>query len=106
MNVHDTNLLAVQILGLSQVTAYPAFRILPTLRATVEGIPPATPALLEGVVVEFEVAGHTVCAAVTDADGIATCPLIAIILGPATYTASFAGNDRFFPSEDTAPFVP
>jgi len=105
-NTFDTPLLPVAFLGGSKVTAEHAWRLLPTLRATVEGVSPATPALVAGVVVDFEVAGYTVCSAVTNANGVATCHLLGVVLGPDTYTARFVGNDRFLPSNDTAEFFP
>lgn len=106
VNTLDTPMLSVAFLGISQVTAEHTSRILPTLRATVEGIPPATPALVAGVVVDFEIAEFTVCSAVTNASGVATCHLLGVVIGPDTYTARFVGNDRFLLSNDSAEFFP
>jgi hypothetical protein len=53
--------------------------------------------------VAFSVSGYRVCQATTNTSGVASCTILglAITLGPATYTASFAGDSQYLASSAT-----
>lgn len=77
---------------------FPKFRA--TLTRTFDGAP------LSGRTVAFRVSGTTVCSAVTNAAGVATCGTIGVILGPASYTATFGGDASYVGSTATGGFGP
>jgi hypothetical protein len=60
-----------------------------------------TGAGIAGRTVVFSVQGQSVCQAVTNSSGVASCtafPSLVITLGPSTYTARFAGDADYQPS--------
>jgi hypothetical protein len=48
--------------------------------------------------VVFSVRGQTVCQGTTSSEGVASCTVVGLEIGPASYTASFAGNASYLPS--------
>jgi hypothetical protein len=57
-----------------------------------------------GETVAFNFLGRTLCSARTNASGVATCtlmPALFIIVGPASYTASYRGGSNYLPSTGT-----
>jgi hypothetical protein len=70
------------------------------LTTTANGSPVA------GETVVFRVSGVNVCSAVTNTSGVATCRTFGIVLGPRTYTASYAGDANYLPSTGTGNFNP
>jgi hypothetical protein len=63
-----------------------------------------TGAALAGEPVSFSLFGHPVCAATTNSAGVASCKAIGLVLGPASYTARFAGDANNLPTTATGGF--
>jgi hypothetical protein len=77
-------------------------RLSATLTDTVTGRP------VPGQTITFSVGGTTVCSAITDSHGTATCqglcPVLAALLN-LRYTATFAGTPTLAPATATAPLI-
>jgi hypothetical protein len=69
-----------------------------TLTRTSGGAP------VSGKTITFSVKGQSVCHATTNSSGVASCvvaPTLLIIIGPASYTATFAGDSEYLKSSGT-----
>lgn len=57
---------------------------------------------LRGQTVVFSVQGRNVCQATTNSSGVASCKVTGLAVGPATYTATYAGDTDYLSSTGTA----
>ena len=62
---------------------------------------PDSGAAVPGKTIVFSVKGRRVCQAATNSSGLASCAAIGLPLGPASYTASYAGDADYIPSSAT-----
>ena len=53
---------------------------------------------IAGQTVSFSEQGHPLCAAMTNSQGVAGCTATGVVIGPRTYTASYAGNADYLAS--------
>jgi hypothetical protein len=67
------------------------------LTRTTDGAP------LAGRTVKFTLAGTTVCTAVTNTDGKATCAFVGLVLGVPTWTTSWTGDANYNGDSTTSP---
>ena len=58
-------------------------------------------AAISGETIAFAAAGRTVCRATTNSSGVASCKVIRLLTGSGIYTASFAGDSGYQPSQAT-----
>ena len=58
---------------------------------------------ISGQAVVFSIQGHELCQATTNNNGVASCTITAItlVIGPASYTATYAGDGDYQPSTGT-----